>query len=789
MAGYPLAGIRVVELSERGAAAYAGKLLRRLGADLVKVEPPGGDPLRRAGSRRHEAGGRSTTAAFDFFNEGKRSEAADPARLRELVADADAFVLDLEPRRYEAWGLSPEGLSGLGCNVVCAIAPFGLTGPYHDYRGPELVTSAFGGSSIGIGAPGRPPLKMPFAQTAIQAGLVAAIAALGAVYDPPEAEGDGEGAPVVDIAESDVWATVHTGTTVVSYLFSNRLRSRQGRRVLGQPYPHQLFRCADGWIAIQASERHQHERFMEMVGSPGWAAERRFGSRLDMNDQHADEVDALLAPWFEARTREQIFEQCRARNIPAAPVRSVADVRADPDLQASDAFERFEGASGVALTLPAPPYRFAEAELAPPGPVPAAPEPAGVTSRIEDPPRRNAPPTSESAPPREGLLEGVRVLDFGWVWAGAVPGQMLAFLGAEVIKVETRKRLDYMRQGRAIVKHAPDTEQQPMFHNINRGKLSLSIDFTTDEGRDLLLDLVERCDVAIENFAPGVLDRYGLGYEALRARRPDLVMLSMSGGGQRGPLRELRSYASTIAAFSGLDSLAGYPGEAPLGVQQSYPDPNASLHGAVALLAALIRRRHTGRGDHIDLSQLAAGLQTSAEAMAWLDLFDEVPASLGNAPPNEEPIHDCFRCAGDDEWVAVAAEDDADLEALAGLLSAPAGDAVAVRSALEGWCAEREPRRAMEELQAAGVPAGAVTTAKDRFEDPHYRARSTYIETEHPSIGWELVYRAPWIWPQEIPLANNRAPLMGEHNEYVVCELLGRPREDLERLVEQQVLY
>ena len=387
------------------------------------------------------------------------------------------------------------------------------------------------------------------------------------------------------------------------------------------------------------------------------------------------------------------------------------------------------------------------------------------------------------------LLQGVRVLDFGWVWAGAVPGQMLAFLGAEVIKVETRKRLDYMRQGRAIVKDAPDTEQQPMFHNINRGKLSLSIDFTAEAGRELLLDLAAHCDVAIQNFAPGVLDRYGLGYEALRERRPDLVMLSLSGGGQQGPLRELRSYASTIAAFSGLDSLCGYPGEEPLGVQQSYPDPNASLHGAVAILAALIRRKRTGRGDHIDLSQLAAGMQTSAEAMAWLDLFSEVPGPLGNLPPNDEPLHDCFRCAGEDEWIAVAAEDEAQLAAVAAVAGAPSGDPDAVRDALEAWCAEREPRDAMEALQAAGVPAGAATTAKDRFEDPHYRARGTYVETEHPSIGWEMVYRAPWIWPDEIPLANDRAPLMGEHNEYVVCELLGRPREDLDRLTAEQALY
>lgn len=392
------------------------------------------------------------------------------------------------------------------------------------------------------------------------------------------------------------------------------------------------------------------------------------------------------------------------------------------------------------------------------------------------------------------LLQGTRVLDFGWVWAGAVPGQMLAFLGAEVIKVETHRRLDYMRQGRAIVDDAPNTEQQPMFHNINRGKLSLTVDLTSEAGQQLLLDLVEHCDVAIENFSTGVLDRYGLGYEPLSQRRPDLVMLSMSGGGQTGPLKDMRSYASTIAAYSGLDSLCGYPGEEPLGVQQSYPDPNASLHGALAILAVLHRRKRTGEGDHIDLSQLAAGLMTVGEAMAELDLFGEVPLSLGNGARAGELIHDCFRCApsdeiGDDQWVAVAIEEPSQLDALARLLGMPETDIEATQTALEAWCRERQPEEAMVELQQAGVPAGAVTTAADRFKSEHFRARGTYIESEHPSIGWEMVYRAPWIWPQEIPLANDRAPLMGEHNEYVVCELLGRSAEEFQRLVDEQVLH
>ena len=384
------------------------------------------------------------------------------------------------------------------------------------------------------------------------------------------------------------------------------------------------------------------------------------------------------------------------------------------------------------------------------------------------------------------LLEGVRVLDFGWVWAGALPGQMLAFPGADVIKVETRSRLDFMRLGPPIVGDKPDPEQQPMFHNVNRGKRSVTVNFQTAAGRDLILDLVEKCDVVIENYAPGVLERYGLAYDDLVKRRPDLVMLSLSGGGQQGPLRDLRSYASTIAAYSGLDSLSGYPGEEPLGLQQSYPDPNASLHAAAGLVAALLRRKRTGLGDHLDVGQLHAGLAVVGEAMAYLSLFGEEPRTLGNAGTTEL-LHGIYRCSGEDNWVAVAAEDPEQLAKLAALVGAagPSG----VERALESWCLGRDHVQAMEALQGAGVPAGAVTTAEDRFNNRHFQERGVYLETEHPIIGWEVVYGEPWRWPKGVGPSIQRAPLLGEANEYVICELLGRSRADYDRLVADKVLY
>ena len=364
-----MSGFSCIELSERGAAAYGGKVLYRLGADLVKVEGPDGDPLRSRFSRVHEVDGQTTTPAFDYFNAGKTTKrVAETEELHDLVSRSDVFLLDLEPSRYPAWGLGADSLESLGCSVVCAITPFGLTGPYRDFRSSEFVQSAFGGMSVGIGDPNREPLKMPFMQTAIQGGLIAAIASMGVLFRQPRGK-----TTVVEISESDVWATIHAGTTMVAFLFSNRLRRREGRRVVGLPYPHQLFNCKDGWIGVQASERHQYDQFIEMVGSPEWAAKRRFGSRMEMNFKHADAIDTLLAPWFLARTRAEIFAECRARKIPAAPVHRVSEVQANSELRSDGAFETYEGATGSAVTVPAPPFRFGKAEIRPAGAVPRRP--------------------------------------------------------------------------------------------------------------------------------------------------------------------------------------------------------------------------------------------------------------------------------------------------------------------------------------------------------------------------------------------------------------------------------
>lgn len=393
------------------------------------------------------------------------------------------------------------------------------------------------------------------------------------------------------------------------------------------------------------------------------------------------------------------------------------------------------------------------------------------------------------------FLTGIRVLDFGWVWAGAVPGQLLAFLGAEVIKVEGRTKLDSMRMGLPLIGDKPDPEQQPMFHNVNRGKMSLGVDLKRQETRELVLDLVEHCDVVIENFAPGVMSSLGLGYDVLSERRPDLVMLSLSGGGQDGDLRGFKSYAATIAAYAGVDSQCRYEDGEFVGLQMPYADPNASLYGALGVLSALHAREEQG-GCHIDVAQVEAGVVTMGEGFAAIGLGLEPRTALGNGSDSPAArLEGTFECASSD-WLAVSIWSDDEARTLAKhvgadvLASGPdAVDIAALRAGLDGWCRTRGHLAAMRELQSIGIDCGAVTSSRDRFVDAHFKERGSYKETDHPVIGWEVVYAVPWMLdgerePEEI----RRAPLLGEHNEHVVRTILERSPDEYRRLVREGVL-
>ena len=401
-----------------------------------------------------------------------------------------------------------------------------------------------------------------------------------------------------------------------------------------------------------------------------------------------------------------------------------------------------------------------------------------------------------------GVLNGYRVLDFGWVLAGALPGMVLADMGAEVIKVETRQRLDYMRLGRPIVGDQPDPEQNPMFHNVNRGKLSLTLNIAEPDAVELAKRLVAHCDVVIENFSPGVMDRLGLGYETLSAIKPDIVMASISSTGQEGDLRDLRAYAPSIGALSGLDSTMGYEGGGPLGLKHAFGDICGALHAVFAISSALYHRNRTGEGQYIDVSMLRATVVTQGVGLMEQALTGRSLQPRGNYDPTMAPYGN-YPCAGEDRWVSVAVKTEDEWQSLVQAVGSPswAHDGRfssqfrrqrhrrELDALVSDWTAQHEADAVTELLQSHGVAAAPVLGAEERLFHPHFMERGLYSDIEHPALGAEPVFNLMWNLSKSPSQVRRHAPLLGEHNRQVLCGYLGLSGVELAELEERRVVY
>ena len=702
----PLAGIRVTALGGAAAVAYAGKLFADLGADVMRT-----DAAAREGSL--------------------------PGHILLCGSSESGDAPQVNPH---------ELARGHPHLVVAAVTPFGLRGEMRSWAADDLTLQAYGGISIGIGLPAEPPLKLPGNQTAYQAGLSAAIAAMGALLS-------GHGA-LVDVAAADVWASFYSGVDVSLAHFGRHRKSRAGHRVSGQPYPRTIFRCSDGYFAIQCGESRHWQAFLRMIEREDLQSHPLFANRFKANDEHGDACDALVEPWFRARTKDEILRECLEHRIPGAPVYDIGEVVAHAHLRERGYFP----ACNVYASLEENPHAAR-------GPRPGA---CAVTRTKLRP------------------LAGLRVVDFGWVWAGAVPGHILADLGAEVIKVESASPLDYMRQGRPIVGSQKDPEQNPMFQNVNRGKLSLRIKLDHPDARAVLADLIAASDVVIENFSPGVMQKFGLSYRELERIRPDLVMCSMSAVGQDGPLSGIRTYATMIASLAGLDSLVGYEHGRVLGSQSSYADPNASLHAVLGILAALWRRNRSGEGAYLDLSQWEAAVNVMGAHIAEYGMRRRVPAPCGTCHETNAPYGN-YPCGGVEQWIAISVANDAQWRALRSALGDPQWMSLPKYSAAAQRRAERADldRQLAREtvrfqadalaasLAAAGVPAAPLLSAADLATAASFRDRELFETVDHPVLGSLPVYRLPWhVDGAPVPITR-RAPLLGEHNGPTLQAVLG----------------
>lgn len=407
-------------------------------------------------------------------------------------------------------------------------------------------------------------------------------------------------------------------------------------------------------------------------------------------------------------------------------------------------------------------------------------------------------------------LTGLRVLDLGWVWSGPMAAAYLADLGAEVIKLEHSDRLDIARlrgaptiNGKKVSIPGKSIELGPYYHSVNRHKLSARLNLKQPEGAELFKALVRKSDVVVENFTPGTLKDLGIDYQQLSGLRPDLVMISLSTAGQTGPISDMRGYGVTLSAYSGLESLVGYPGEDPVGMMNiGFNDPSAGTHALFALLAALYHREQTGEGQYIDLSQLEVGAAPLAEAMLEYQFTGTVPGVSGNGHRLHCP-HGIFRCAGEDRWVAISVEQERHWDGLQAATGNPqwAADPVlrneagrraakqSVESGLAAWTRERDREDVVDRLVGYGVPATPVLNIEEQFADPHFCARGLRQKVMHPLLGEEELYRLPWQMSATPVSIRASAPQLGEHDQYVYGTILGLSAEEIRRLRQEKIIY
>ncbi len=400
-------------------------------------------------------------------------------------------------------------------------------------------------------------------------------------------------------------------------------------------------------------------------------------------------------------------------------------------------------------------------------------------------------------------LQGIRVANFGWVWAGPVVGQTLGFLGAEVYKIESRARIDLTRMLPPFGGGVRDPDRSLSNHAGWAGNGSVALNLKKPEARELARQLIAKCDAVVENFGPGVMQELELGYEDLRLVKPDLVMFSMPAAGLDGPLRDVRTYGLSLTSLTGLDSLNGYIDGPPVPVENAFSDPYNGILGAFAVLTAIHYRDRTGKGQHIDFSQQEAVMQMVGPAFMDHVMNGRVAGPIGNRHPLASAApHGVFPCAGEDRWISIAVITQQEWRGLLAAMQDPdwaqapafASPAERVRNIdnlherLAAWTSGFDDYELARLLQSYGVAAAPVLNVADLLNDPHYRARGTFIEVQHPLGFRETIYGA-YVKTSRTEAAVRTGPTIGQDNDYVFKELLGLPEERYARLVEEQVIY
>lgn len=743
-------GPRIVQLSGEAAAGYAGRLLAVYGAEVIKVEPPGGAGYRCTGPWAGDRPGPDTGLLTLFLDNSKRSIVVDPQSetsrrdLDQLLGSADAVLC----------GHDAEDLAARHPHlVVASLTAYGLGAPDSGAGAWPILLEARAGWMFQIGeADGTPQRIRGELLTAATWGLWAAVGTLAALWGRQRG-----GSPnMVEVAglEALVAANRYYETT---YAQTGEVIGRCGSMLL----PHLGYvEAADGWTVPCAASEPQTQHFKNLM--------------------HTTEVPdgEALSAWIAARGKEECFHAGQAAKIPWGYGATSAEVLALPQLTARKAFVEVDHAKVGRVRVPGLPARLRAEHAA------VRPSPLLGADRLEDIAERPQPP-QRVAPAGDGgggqlPLQGIRVLEVTSWWAGPMAAAILADLGAEVIKVESDAKPDAWR----TVLHDPTAphplETSPVFNSVNRNKLGVTIDLTGRDGRRRFLELAAEVDLLIENLQPHVLPKLGISYEELNAVNPRLIMISQSGFGQTGPWRSYGSLATVSESLAGIGLLAGEPDGPPMIAGQFPGDTQSSLHAAVAALVALHERERSGVGQHVDLAQLEATLPAAADALLDYQLNGRIWERIGNRHPAAAP-HGCYPTRNHGEWLVLVVRDDEDWARLGEVINedwATTPRFATSDGRLEhveeidtlvlGFTARFQRDELLQLLAAHGVLAAPVQSPPEVLADPHLMARRFFQMQHRDGVG-TLPYSSIGVrFDGFPPPLRNPAPRLGQHNHLLL---------------------
>jgi crotonobetainyl-CoA:carnitine CoA-transferase CaiB-like acyl-CoA transferase len=773
----PLSWLRVVDLTDvRG--ALCARILADLGADVVRIE------------RELPATGTTESMAHRYRNANKRGVVLDldsPAgrdRLEPLLREADVLVENAGAADRTSWGLTPQEVARRHPHLAhVALADLGVSGPRSSWRLEALPALAASGTLFASGFPDLPPCNAPGYLAHDCAAVYGAIAAVAAALDA-ERHAEPWGQLVdVSVQEAALAGTNPWSIALHSYSKINPLLSPEGKRNAEGAY--WVLPAADGWVRAVIGTPRQWDGFVTLMRSPEAFEDDVWKSML-FRLQNADVVRLLAEERLTDRSRAELFDEALSLGTTVGVLHSLREFIAHPQTKARSFFadKAFPGLEG--LPFAAHPVNLSRTPA-------SIRRPAELVTDAGFEPRRQ-PAGGALGKPGGLLLDGVRVVEFGVAAIAPELSGVLSELGADVIKIESIVHLDVLRAAGASV---GSLNRSMTFNAECRGRRSVTLDLSTERGRELAFALCAEADVVAENYRGGVLEGLGLGYEAIRQRNPRVIYASSQGYGSTGPFASMPAYGPLNSGFSGVHLLWNHPDAPyPCGTSLNHPDHIGGKLLAVAVLAALREREASGVGQRLEMAQTEVSAYLVGELYLEAARAGSDPAPLGNAHPAAAP-HGVYPSAGEDSWVAIAVMTDDEWQRLCKAVGwestelPTAASRLAARAELDerlaSWTRARTNAEAAELLQWQGVSAMPVMGPIDQHADPHLTERGFIVRLEHPEAGEETHVGNPIRFSRTVQRTAQSAPCLGAHTEEVLTTVLGLSPEDVAELIEQGV--